>query len=125
MPNVLVIDDDERIRKVIRLQLKSTGYTVFEAEHDRQAFEWLGSRPIDIIVCDIKMKGLSGIEVLRAVKQVFPSIPFIILTGLIGDQYAREAKEAGCFAYLNKPVRKETLLEVLGRAAAEKKRDEK
>jgi CheY-like chemotaxis protein len=113
LTNILIVDDDERIRKVIKIQLRETGFEIFEASCGQEAFSVLSRVAVSLVVCDIKMKGMNGLEVMKAARAAYPGLPFVILTGLIGDAYVREAEQAGCRAYLTKPVKKEILVQAV------------
>jgi DNA-binding NtrC family response regulator len=113
---VLVIDYDERIRQIIKLQLKSLPYIIREASTSREAFCILKNEKVDTVICDLKMKDIDGFDILRRIKARFPSLPIIILTGFIEKDYAEKADALGCFDFINKPVKREKLREVLSRA---------
>ena len=113
---VLIVDDDKRIRHIIKNQLKSAGYIIFEAGTAKQAIKILNMEKVDMIVCDIKMKEADGFEFIRQLKEHTPTLPVIILTGFIEKEYALKARELGCFAFLIKPVKREKLIRVLERA---------
>ena len=81
-----------------------------------QALAVLESEPPDVMVLDLKMPGIDGIEVLRRVKDTRPDIEVIILTGYGGIDSAVEATKLGAYAYLEKPYNFENLLEVLQKA---------
>ncbi|MBN1799245.1 MAG: response regulator [Spirochaetales bacterium] len=118
---VLIIDDDEDIRRIIKRQLQRTAYTVFEAGNRPEAFAILREQNISAVVCDIKMKDTDGFEITQQIKEQFPLLPVIILTGFIGEEYSDKAKELGCFAFLIKPVKREKLIQVLKRALSKSK----
>jgi two-component system response regulator YesN len=113
---VLIIDDDEHIRHIIRRQMQLAPYTVFEAGNRLEAFDILREQPISAVVCDIKMKDTDGFEITKQIKEQFPLLPVIILTGFIEEEYSDKAKELGCFDFLIKPVKREKLIQVLKRA---------
>jgi DNA-binding NtrC family response regulator len=116
MKSLLVIDDDERIRKVIKIQLKDTDYKVFEADDKNTAMELIRDNPIDIVICDIKMKESNGFEILKEIKQLYPELPVIMLTGFIDKKMSDDAKEMGCFDFITKPVRREKLIQTIDSA---------
>jgi DNA-binding NtrC family response regulator len=118
---VLIIDDDERIRHIIKRQLALAAYTVFEAASARQAFEIFDSQNIDAVVCDIKMKDTDGFEITKQIKEQLPSLPVVILTGFIEEEYSDKARKLGCFDFLVKPVKREKLIQVLNKALSTEK----
>jgi len=119
---VLIIDDDEHIRHIIRRQLQLAPYTVFEAGNRQEAFGILCSETISAVICDIKMKDTDGFEITKQIKEQFPFLPVIILTGFIEEEYSNKARELGCFDFLIKPVKREKLRSVLDRALSGKQK---
>lgn len=116
MKNLLIIDDDQRIRKIVKVQLYNTEYSVYEAENKKVAFQILESVPVDVIICDIKMKDSNGFVILKELKEKYPDIPVIMLTGFIDKIISDKAKEMGCFDFITKPVRREKLKQTISRA---------
>lgn len=121
MNQILIIDDEERIRRIIKIQLRNTGFSVFEAEDSETAFTILKSQNINVVICDIKMKGLGGIEILKRIKMENETIPVIMLTGFIDDEYVKLSRENSCFDFLTKPVQREMLIQVINSALESRK----
>jgi two-component system, NtrC family, response regulator HydG len=119
MKHVLIIDDDEKIRKIITIQLHKSDYRIFEAEDREQAMGVLGREHIDVVLCDIKMKDTSGFVILEEIKNSRPGVPVIMLTGFIDKKVSERAKELGSYDCITKPVRKEKLIETISRACGE------
>lgn len=115
-PRVLIVDDDELIVDVFSRLLSANGYEVACARDGRQAEEQVGTSPFDVIVSDISMPGMNGVELLRAVRRRDEDVPVILVTGEPDVRTAIQAVEYGALRYLLKPVSKETLLEVVGTA---------
>ncbi|MBN2533746.1 MAG: response regulator [Spirochaetales bacterium] len=115
MKNLLIIDDDERIRKIMRIQLH-TEYNVYDAEKKDIAFQILTTVPVDVIICDIKMKDSNGFVILKELKEKYPDIPVIMLTGFIDKSMSDKAKKMGCFDFITKPVRREKLKMTINKA---------
>ncbi|MBN2735725.1 MAG: response regulator [Spirochaetales bacterium] len=116
MKTLLVIDDDQNIRKIIKVQLHKTELRILEAENQKTAFDLLGQEEIHVILCDIKMKDTNGFIILKEIKDKYPSLPVIMLTGFIDKKVAERAEELGSFAFITKPVRREKLLESINSA---------
>jgi DNA-binding NtrC family response regulator len=116
MKHILIIDDDEKIRKIITIQLGKTEYKVFEAEDRAHAFGILGAEHIDVVLCDIKMKDTSGFVILDEIRHTRPETPVIMLTGFIDKKVSERAKELGSFECITKPVRREKLIETITKA---------
>ncbi len=113
---ILIVDDEERIRKVIALQLEKVGYTVIALDDGAQAMELLGQVDIDLIISDIRMPSISGNQILKYVLTHAPTVPVIILTGIVEVETAVDVMKNGAYHYLVKPVKREELLLTVHRA---------
>jgi DNA-binding NtrC family response regulator len=120
MKKVLIIDDDERIRRIIKIQLHKSGLTLFEAENKDTAFTILEKESVDVIICDLKMKDTSGFTLLEEIIEKYNQIPVIMLTGFIDKNISERAKRIGSFDFITKPVRREKLIETIYRAIEKK-----
>jgi two-component system, chemotaxis family, chemotaxis protein CheY len=111
---VLIVDDEELIRKAVSLGLKKSGYDVEEAEDGGKAIEVLnaGENPIkvDVIICDIRMPKINGTEAIAYFRTQYPSIPVIVLTGYPDVELATSLLKAGVVEYLTKPVDRDKLV---------------
>jgi CheY-like chemotaxis protein len=117
---ILVIDDDARIRESIARQLRDLpGLAIDFESNPIEALRRFGRIEYDLVLCDIKMKPVSGMQVLGRLRSLYPRIPVIILTGFVDDQIIEAAHRMGCSDFLIKPVRKQQLVDsiqgVLGR----------
>jgi len=101
---ILVVDDEEINVKILRVYLEEKGYEVVGATNGEQAIRILGSEPVDVLICDIRMPGISGIEVLNWVQQHCPIVPVIMLTGFIDINTAVNVMRQGARNYLTKPI---------------------
>ena len=110
MKRVLVMDDDECMRGLLRLHLSNAGYEVLVAEDAVDAFHLLLQQRPDLILADIEMPYMNGLEFLQAVKadHTTCSVPVILVTGS-GDEGVK-AKKLGAAAYLTKPLLAPALL---------------
>jgi len=99
---ILVADDDEDIREILQDSLGSYGYVVETAASGREALQKLEQRTYDGMLLDILMPDMDGLEVLREVRQRFPSLPVVMMTA-IAREAAAQAVEAGAQAYVLKP----------------------
>jgi len=102
--NILVIDDEAAQRDVLTGYLKKKGYKIFSASSGKEGVEIAGKDPVDIILSDFKMPGLSGLEVLEQVKKINPEISFVIVTAYGTVENAVKAMRLGAFDYISKPV---------------------
>jgi DNA-binding NtrC family response regulator len=102
-PRVLVVDDERSMRELLAIVLKREGYDVLLAENGRMAVAALERGSIDLLVSDIRMPDMTGIEVLRAAKAVDPGIEAIMVTAFASQETAIEAMRLGACDYLIKP----------------------
>ena len=112
-PRILIVDDEEKIRKVLGIHLRKAGYDVAEADSAEETYRLLKESTLkgfEVIICDIKMPKISGIDLLEGIKREFSWIPIIVLTGLIDMEIAVDVMRKGAFDYLLKPVRKDELV---------------
>ena len=109
---ILVVDDEEVIRKFLRIQLAKLGYEVKEAADGEQALEKLGKDDFDLLICDILMPNKNGWEVLREVKlnPRMKDIPIIVLTAKNEDSDMFKGYDLGASYYMTKPFTKAQLL---------------
>lgn len=117
---VLIVDDEEKVRKVGRLTLTKAGYDVEEAEDGGKAIEVLnsGENPlmVDVIICDIRMPRVNGTEAIEYFRAQYPSIPIIVQTGYPDLQLATSLLKQGVSDYLVKPVDNEKLISAVAKA---------
>jgi len=118
---ILLVDDEEEFVSTLaeRLQLRH-----FAPEYTLSGDAALGlleKKMPDVLILDLKMPGLDGMEVLRRTKKTAPEIPVIILTGHGSDKDENEARRLGAFEYLKKPIDIDTLIQHIQRACHPKK----
>ena len=101
---ILVVDDDNGHRTMLKTLLSGWGYRVYEADDGSKAIEWVRSRPFDLILMDIRMVKVSGLEALSVIKSMNPAIPVIIITAYSSVESAIEAMKKGAYEYLMKPL---------------------
>jgi CheY-like chemotaxis protein len=106
---VLVVDDDPAVRKSIDRVLSSKGYAVITAENGEQALRKLNEEKYDLVYTDIRMPGMSGLDVAEQVKAQRPWTPVVIITGYGTDAAESRAKAAGVSGFLNKPLSPEMI----------------
>jgi two-component system, NtrC family, response regulator PilR len=100
---ILVVDDERSMRELLAIVLRREGYEVLLAESGRAAISTLEREPVDLLISDIKMPDLSGVEVLRAAKQIDRDILGIMITAFASTDTAVEAMRLGACDYLSKP----------------------
>jgi len=114
--SILVVDDDLAHRTMLRTLLSSWGYEVVEAEDGSGAIEIVHRRPFDLVLMDIRMIRVSGIEALEEIKAFNPAIPVILMTAYASVETAVEALKKGAYDYLTKPLDFDELKLAIGRA---------
>ncbi len=115
-PRVLLVDDDPAIVRAYQKLLAGRGFSVETASNGREGLTLLESMPFDVIVSDVSMPEMGGLEFLRAVRRHDLDVPVILTTGEPGLDSAVQAVEYGAFRYLVKPVESKTLDESVQRA---------
>ena len=119
--NVLVIDDESGILESLRILLKNEGFAPHVALGGRQGLEQIQSLAPDIVLTDVRMPSVSGLEILTAARQQDPHMPVILMTAQATLQSAVQAVNEGAFYYLQKPFRNDELVAILRRAAEHRK----
>ena len=119
---VLVVDDEDSIRSLLRMTLAQAGYDVEEAEDGGRAVEVLnsGDNPlmVDVIICDIRMPRVNGVEAIAYFRAQYPSLPVIVLTGYDDEQLANSLRTQGVVECLEKPAEREQILTTVAQAIA-------
>jgi DNA-binding NtrC family response regulator len=115
MPRILVVDDDETIRDSL-YELLSEEYLCQTAETAEKAFARLEADTYDVVLTDISMPGLSGLELLGQVRQRFPDTPVIIISGISDQEHAQGLIKLGAFDFLLKPFKLEVVEKSVKRA---------
>jgi len=105
MAQILLIEDEASIRRVLSKILKeeSDSYTVLEAENGEKGLQVLENEEIDLVLCDIKMPKIDGIEVLERSRKTRPEVPFIMISGHGDLEVAVQSMKLGAFDYISKP----------------------
>jgi DNA-binding NtrC family response regulator len=113
---ILVVDDEKGQREILEMILSGEGYDVTTASSGEAAMKFVHDRRFDLVLTDLKMTGMSGVDLLKELVAFDKSIIVILLTAHGTVDSAFEAKDIGAFAYLQKPYERENLLETVGRA---------
>jgi DNA-binding NtrC family response regulator len=121
MPKILVVDDDEAIRDTL-YELLSEQYVCQTAETAEKALARLGAEAYDVVLTDISMPGLSGLELLGHIRQRFADTPVIIISGIGDQEHAQGLIKLGAFDFLLKPFRLEDVEKSVQRAVDYRKR---
>src|SRR5947207_4543810 len=116
MPDILLVEDKESLRRVLRLTLEHAGYSVTEAADAREAINEIGRVPHKIVLTDLRMPNGSGLDVLRAARNADSDIPVIVMTAYGSIDEAVQAMKDGAHDFLQKPVDSNHLLLLVERA---------
>ena len=109
MGNILIVEDDPNIRKLMRVNLMKRGYTVSEAADSHQAIALFQEIPVDLVLLDLMLPGLSGVDVCRWIR-ARSDVPIIVLSARMEEDLKVTALDAGADDYMTKPFGQEELL---------------
>ena len=123
MSKILVIEDEAAIRRVLVKILKeeNESFELFEAEHGAQGLEMIQQDDFDLVLCDIKMPKMDGVELLSAVQKIKPEIPMVMISGHGDIETAVQTMRLGAFDYISKPPDLNRLLNTVRNALDRKK----
>ncbi len=116
---ILVVDDDESLRRVTQVQLEQAGFKTTTAADAIEALSILQKSPPDLVITDLKMPGMPGMELLRRIRTDYPDVPVVMLTAFGTVESAVEAMKAGAYDYITKPVHPDEL-ELVARRSLER-----
>ncbi|MGH9357793.1 MAG: sigma-54-dependent transcriptional regulator [Terriglobia bacterium] len=116
--SILVVDDEGRQREIYRDILLDEGYSVDTAASGESALRILSQKRVDLVVTDLNLAGMTGIQLLGAIQQADPTVTVMLITGYPSIESAIEATKKGVYTYLEKPVDRDKLLEVVGEVFA-------
>ena len=123
-PLVLLVDDEVPFVETMTKRLSKRQLVVVPAYSGREALEKLEKNGVDVVILDVKMPGMDGIETLREIKKAHPLVEVIMLTGHATVETAVEGMRLGAFDYLMKPCEIEELLAKVGEAKEKKSKHE-
>ena len=115
---ILVVDDEQIVRDRCERTLTDEGYVVRTVASGQEALLACRNEPFDVMLTDLRMPDMDGIEVVRAVAEEFPEVRVVMITGYPGRKTAEQAKTLGIFEYLEKPLNPRRLSEVTAEALA-------
>jgi DNA-binding NtrC family response regulator len=118
-PHVLIVDDEPNVRRVLATLLEQADYVTTRAESGEQALDLVRAQDPDVVLTDLKMKGMDGLELLSRLKQSFPEIPVIMITAHGSVENAVEAMRRGAYDFITKPFEREQVLDLVPRALAQ------
>jgi two-component system response regulator PilR (NtrC family) len=115
-PHIMVVDDELSMRELLEYMLTKEGYRITCAENGRKAVELLGKEQYDLLLCDIKLGDISGLDVLRASKKSNPDTVVILISAYASTETAVEAMNEGAYDYVPKPFNKDELMYTIAKA---------
>ena len=113
---ILIVDDEKQVRRVVRRQLETSGYTIIEAANGRQGVELAKTRKPDLILMDILMPGMDGYAACHIIKtnSATREIPMVMLTAVDTEVSKDTTENMGADGYITKPFTRERLLDAIG-----------
>jgi DNA-binding NtrC family response regulator len=116
MSNLLIVDDEQSYRQLLTLVFEGDGHNIRTAINGREALTMLETEPADVIISDVKMPDMNGIELLRAVREVSPDTGVVLMTAFASVETAREAFKLGADDFIQKPFDVEELKIIVKKA---------
>ena len=116
METILIVDDEKHYPLIIGEVLAEEGYNTFTASSGMEALDILNTQLIDLVLSDVKMPGMSGIDLLEKAKEIKPDLPVIIMTAFGSVEKAVEAMHKGAYTFILKPFENEALIAHIGKA---------
>jgi DNA-binding response OmpR family regulator len=101
---ILVVEDDDEMRSLLRDFIEDEGYEVDSVNNGSEAFRKLVKEPFDLVITDIRMPGLTGLDILPGMRKLQPEVSIIVITAFGSEEVHRRAFEKGATAYLEKPI---------------------
>jgi two-component system response regulator HydG len=114
---VLVVDDEASVRMTLAANLELEGYEVVEADSGQRAVELVRERPFEVVLTDMRMPGMNGLETFRAIRDLHPGLPVVLMTGFALEGLLEEGINEGAYAVLRKPFSMDLAAKVIARAA--------
>src|SRR5215470_3485595 len=118
---ILIVDDEEVLRDVLEVVLRREGFDVVLAASGEEALNVLDSEEIDLVILDIMLPGISGIDTLRSIRVSNPGLPVIVITAFSSIDGAIEAMKHGAFHYIPKPFKNEEVVLTVNKALEQRR----
>jgi DNA-binding NtrC family response regulator len=119
--SILIVDDEEVVRRSHLRSLAETGCHTETAEDGIKAIHVMEQHPFDVVLLDLRMPGLDGMDVLKTIKQRWPECEVVVITGYASIETAKEAVRLGAQNYLAKPVGPDDVIKAAGEAMTQKR----
>lgn len=117
---ILVIEDNQWVREFLADQLGNRGYKVMTADNGAEAIECVQNSKFHLVISDLRMPGMNGIETLEAIKKIHPEVPVIMASGFATDEEAATAIKKGAYHFLQKPIAMGELFRMIEKALEKK-----
>ena len=108
---ILTIDDEQLVREIITAYLEDSGFEVLQAGDGGSGIDLIRAAQADLVVCDLRMPGIDGLQVLATVSREFPALPILVVSGMGGMSDAIQALKLGAWDYVTKPIEDMAVLE--------------
>ncbi len=118
MMRILIIEDDEEMRGLLKDALHDEGVQAESAENGSEAFRKLAREPFDLVITDVQMPGLTGLEILPGIKKLQPESLIIVMTAFGSEEVQRKSLDGGAAAYLEKPLHIDRLKQLIHEMAS-------
>jgi DNA-binding NtrC family response regulator len=113
---ILVVDDEPSMCQFLAIMLRKEGYQVTTAHNGPEALEYVRSEDFNVVLTDVKMPGMDGIELLESIKQIDNTVPVVVMTAYASEKSAIDAKAKGAFQYLEKHAKNDEIKLVIRNA---------
>jgi DNA-binding NtrC family response regulator len=121
-PHILIVDDEPNVRRVLGTLLEQAGYATTRAESGEQALDLVRAQDPDLVITDLKMPGMDGMELLARLRETFPEIPVVMLTAHGTVDNAVNAMKHGALDFITKPFDKDQVLELAAKTVDQARR---
>ncbi|HEX5400577.1 MAG TPA: sigma-54 dependent transcriptional regulator, partial [Verrucomicrobiae bacterium] len=115
-PDILLVDDDERLRRAAGKVLAAGGYRMVSASTGAEAMELLGKNSVALVICDLRLPDLDGIALLKRARELVPDVEVVMITGHGSVETAVEAMRLGAYDFIEKPLDSAALLKTAAKA---------
>ncbi len=119
--NILIVDDEEVVRLSHLRSLESTDCNARAAADGKEALQVMEQHPFDVVLLDLRMPGLDGMDLLKTIKQRWPDSEVVVITGFPSIESAKQAVKLGAFGYLAKPVGPDDVIKAANDAMNQKR----
>ena len=118
--NIFIIEDEKTIRVPLADELREAGYRVKEFRDSHQALKAVQRQPVDVVITDMKMPGLNGLEILTRLMDIKPDVPVVVITAYGSEDTAIAAMERGAYDYIEKPFDLDDMVALMARIKKKK-----